>query len=185
MRRGGPATDAVVVLTWFVAAGLVGSVLWWQLAPEVLSTQTEAGPALDSEQVVRQVGIDGWFAVIGFVGGLVSGVVLLGLRSVRPLLSVALVVLGGGIASTLMLRVGHLLGPGDPAAVLEGAAVGTTAPLDLALQAGGLVWLWPLGAAFGAVVQLLVLAPPVPDEPEGDDAFTQERIPPPIGRDGR
>lgn len=158
--------DVVVVSVWCVVSGLLGALVWWQLAPEVTTTQTEAGPVLEAGEVARQVGIDGWFAVVAMAGGLLSGIALLSWRKQRPLLVVGLVVVGGGLASALMLRVGGWLGPGDPAAALDGAPVGTTAPLDLALQATGLVWVWPLGAALGAVVQLLVLAPAEPQPEE-------------------
>jgi hypothetical protein len=169
-------SDVVVVSVWCVVAGLLSALAWWQLAPEVITTQTEAGPVLDAGEVARQVGIDGWFAVIALTGGVLSGVALLSWRKQRPLLVVGLVVVGAGLASALMLRVGHLLGPADPATVLEGAPVGATAPLDLALQATGLVWIWPLGAALGAVVQLLVLAPPESRAYTPDDAETSQPV---------
>lgn len=71
-----------------------------------------------------------------------------------------LLVAGGMVSSLLMLAVGGLLGPPDPVAVLEGAAVGETAPMALGLRATGLVWLWSAASAFGVVSWVLVIAKP-------------------------
>lgn len=155
--RRGSLGDVVVCLVWFVTAGLLGAVAWAQLAPTPVATQTEVGPALQGTELELQVGIDGWFGAIALAVGLLSGLALLIWRSRRPALMVLLVALGAGLAAVLMVRVGELLGPPDPTAVLAGAEPGARAPLDLTLQATGMAWLWPVAAVAGALVQLLVL----------------------------
>lgn len=164
-RLSRPARDVVVCLVWFVVLGLLGAVAWWQLAPTVSATQTDVGPALESTQLELQVAIDGWFSAIALVGGIISGLALLTWRRERPELMVVLVALGAGLAALVMIRVGGVLGPTDPAEVLAGAASGTQAPLDLQLRAVGAGWLWPVAALFGALAQLLVVRRPEPAEP--------------------
>ncbi|ROR92016.1 hypothetical protein EDD33_2897 [Nocardioides aurantiacus] len=160
---GHPATprevllDAAVVLVWSLAAGVVGALVWWQVTPLPQATATPDGPALTARELAGQVAVDGWFAVVAAVLGLVSGVVLLAWRRRDPLLSVALVVLGAALAAQVATRLGGVLGPADPATVLDGRAEGAQAPLQLALQAPGLVWVWPAAAALGALLHLFVL----------------------------
>ena len=66
-----------MVAVWFAAAGLVGAVVWWQATTLPRVERIGDGAALAPGQLVRQVGIDGWFFVIAAVGGLLSAVVLL------------------------------------------------------------------------------------------------------------
>ncbi|KQT89623.1 hypothetical protein ASG49_18050 [Marmoricola sp. Leaf446] len=149
--------DAVVVLVWSLVAGVVGALVWWQATPLPQATATPDGPALTADALAGQVAVDGWFAVVAVVLGLLSGLVLLAWRRRDPLLSVALVVLGAALAAQVAVRLGEVLGPADPAIVLDGRAEGAQAPLQLALQAPGLVWVWPAAAALGALLHLFVL----------------------------
>lgn len=151
------AVDVAVVLLWSLAAGVVGALLWWWATPLPEATATPDGPALTADELARQVAVDGWFAVVAVGLGLLSGLVLLAWRRRDPLLSVALVVLGAALAGQLALRLGGVLGPADPATVLAGRAQGAQAPLQLVLQAPGLVWVWPAAAALGALLHLFVL----------------------------
>ena len=149
--------DALITLVWFFVAGLVGALLWWAITPLPEVTKTAEGAVYDNETLTSQVAIDGWFFVIAAVGGLVSGVVLLSWRSRHPVRMVLLVVVGAGLASWLMIRVGLILGPGEETAALSGKPNGSKAPMQLDLHATGVAWLWPMGAALGALVQLWVL----------------------------
>ena len=104
--------------------------------------------------------MDGWFFVIALVGGVLSGVLLLWWRRRDPLLTVALVTLGGGLASWVMLQAGRLFGPGDEVAALRRLPDGAQVSEHLRLNATGVAWVWPVAAAFGALVFLWVLAKP-------------------------
>lgn len=161
-----PIGDALVVATWSAVLGVLGGVGWWLLAPTVVTTQTEAGPSLQPAALAAQVGIDTWFGVLALAGGVLTGVVLMGLRPRRPVLMTVLLVAGGLVSSLLMLAVGGLLGPPDPRTVLASAAVGETATMSLGLRATGLVWLWSAAAAFGVVSWVLVIAKPESPEVE-------------------
>ena len=86
------------------------------------------------------------------VGGLLSGVVLLAWRRRDPLLMVVLVVLGGGLASWLMVHVGLALGPEKETTALRGLPEGAKVSMQLKLHAPGIAWIWPIAAALGAVI---------------------------------
>lgn len=149
--------DAAVVLVWSLLAGAVGAVVWWRVTPLPEATATPQGPALTATELAGQVAVDGWFAVVAVVLGLLSGLVLLAWRRRDPLLLVPLVVLGAALAAQVASRLGRVLGPADPASVLDGRPEGATAPLQLVLHAPGLVWAWPAAAALGALLHLFVL----------------------------
>lgn len=155
--------DVLVVIVWFVVAGILGAVLWWQLADLPLVTKSGSSATLSPQELTKQVSADGWYFVIAGVGGLVSGIALLVWRRRDPLLMVVLVVLGAGLAAWLMLRVGLVLGPEKELTALKGAADGTEVSEQLKLRATGIAWVWPLAASFGALVYLWVLRKP------GDD----------------
>jgi hypothetical protein len=155
--------DVAVVAVWFAVAGLVGAWAWNQLVTLPELTKVGNSASMASEELARQVGIDGWFFMIALVGGLVSGVLLTAWRRRDPLLTVALVALGAGFASWLMIHVGRALGPDDPIAKLRALPEGAHASDQLRLHAHGVAWVWPIAAAFGALIYLWVLAKPSGD----------------------
>lgn len=167
------AQDLGVTAAWFVVAGVLGAVLWWQLTPLPVATRTGEAASLNPDQLTKEVGIDGWFAVIALVAALVSGVVLMAWRRRDPLLMVVLIALGGGLAAYLMVTLGQALGPGDEVAALKRLPDGGTAPLQLSLKAPGVALLWPIAALFGALVQVWVLRRP--EHRDDDDETTDPR----------
>ncbi len=154
------ALDALVVAVWFVVAGLVGALVWWQVVtlPEV--TKVGDAASLEPAELLKQVAIDGWFFVIAAAGGLLSGVLLLIWRWRDPLLMVVLVALGGAVASWAMVHVGRALGPPDEIAVLRGMKEGAQAPMQLELHAPGVAWTWSIFAVLGAIVYVWILRKP-------------------------
>ena len=163
------ALDAVVVVVWFAVAGLFAGVVWVQVVtlPEV--TRTGGNATVPTEELAKQVGIDGWFAVIALVAGALSGVLLLAWRRRDPLLMVPLVALGGGLASWLMIQVGKVLGPDDELAALRRLPDGSQVSEQLRLHATGVAWVWSIAAVFGALLYLWVLAKPGGDADEPDN----------------
>lgn len=157
------AIDALVVAVWFVVAGFIGALVWWQVTPLPTVVRSAQGATLSPDELVQEVGIDGWFFVVAAVGGLLSGVILLAWRRRDPLLMVALVVLGAGLASWLTVHVGLALGPEKVVTALRGAPVGTKAHLELKLNAPGMGLIWPIAAGLGALVYVWILKKP------GDD----------------
>ena len=146
--------DVAVVLAWFVVAARLGALLWWQITPWAEYTRTATNAEMGEDQLGRQVSADGWFFMIGGVGGLISGVALSLLRRRDPVATVVLVTLGGLLATWLMLRVGLWLGPANPKDVLAHVPVGHKVPLQLKTSADGVLFTWPLGALLGAIAVL-------------------------------
>jgi hypothetical protein len=146
--------DVAVVLGWFVVAAVLGALLWWQITPLAEYTRTATNAEMGEDQLGRQVSADGWFFVIGGVGGLLSGVALSFLRRRDPVATVVLVTLGGLLATWLMLRLGLWLGPANPKDVLTDVPVGHKVPLQLKTSADGVLFAWPLGALLGAIAVL-------------------------------
>jgi len=159
--------DVLVVAVWFAAAGLVGGWVWAHVVsfPQVAKEGNNATVA--SEELAKQVGMDGWFFVIALVGGLLSGVLLLVWRHRDPILTVVLVTLGGGLASWLMIQAGDAFGPDEPVAALRTLPEGAHVSEQLVLHAHGVAWVWPIAAAFGAMLYLWVLKP-AEEEPATD-----------------
>jgi hypothetical protein len=154
------AIDALVVALWFAVAGVMGGFVWSRVVtlPKVQKSGNTASVA--PEELVKQVGIDGWFVVIALVVGLLSGLLLLAWRRRDPVLMVVLVVLGGGLASWLMVHTGLSFGPGKELAALRKLPNGGEVSTRLKLHATGVTWLWSIGAALGALIYLWVLARP-------------------------
>ncbi len=157
-RVTGLLLDALVVGLWFVAAGVIGGLVWVLVASPPKVTRAAGNASVSSEELVKQVGVDGWFLVIALVAGLASGVLLLAWRRRDPLVMVLLVVLGAGLASWVMIRVGQVAGPADELAALRKLPDGAHVLEQLRLHAPGVAWVWPIAAAFGAMVYLWVLA---------------------------
>ena len=152
--------DTAVVALSFAIAGLAGALVWWQVTTLPQVTKAGDSATLAPQELVRQVGIDGWFFVIAAVGGLLCGLALVAWRHRDPLLMVVLVALGGGLASWLMTTIGLTLGPGEELAALRGLEDGAEVPMQLKLHAPGIAWVWPIAAVLGALGDLWVLRKP-------------------------
>lgn len=159
-RTSGVLLDVGIVLGWFLVAGVVGAVLWWQLTDLPQATRAQGAVVVEADQLGKEVNIDGWFFVIALVGGLVSGIVLTLWRRRDALLTVVLVTLGGGLASFVMVQLGRLLGPVSEVDALRHKADGAHALMRLQVHATGVLWVWPAAAALGALVYLFVLKAP-------------------------
>lgn len=143
--------DVGVVLAWFVVAGLIGALVWWQVTPLAEYTRSGAKATLDEEQLSVEVASDGWFFVVAAVGGLLSGVSLLSWRRRDPVVMVILVAAGGVLATFLMIKAGLVLGPSDPQEMFASAKEGAKIPLQLKIRSDGLWVVWSVTALLGAV----------------------------------
>jgi hypothetical protein len=151
--------DVVIVAAWFAVLGVVGGWVWAHVTSLPQVAKEGANATVASEELVKQVAMDGWFVVIALAGGVVSGALLLAWRHRDPLLTVALVALGGGLASWLMIHAGGSFGPSDPIAALRKLPDGAHVSEQLRLHAHGVAWVWPIAASFGALLYLWVLKP--------------------------
>ncbi|MGH3414495.1 MAG: hypothetical protein ACRDPH_15575 [Marmoricola sp.] len=157
--RSQRALDALVVLGTLAVLGVLGGLVWNALVTLPVFRRTSHGAVLGQVQLAGFIGIDGWFVVIALVAGLVAGALLMYFRPGDPLLTVVLLLAGGGLASWLMVQVGLLVGPDDPAAVLKHLTAGHTAAVQLHPHAAGVELVWPLAALIGGVVVLLGTGP--------------------------
>lgn len=150
-RRPGAAREAVIVLACFAALGVIGALVWWQVVSLPHYLVGAQGAAMDEEQLGKQVGVDGWYAAIAAVGGLLAGI-LLALRFQRDLvLTVVLLVIGGGLAAWVMRTTGLTVGPPDPHTALKGAETGAEVPVRLTVTMPAVYLIWPIAALLGAV----------------------------------
>jgi hypothetical protein len=153
-RRGGALSDVLVVLGSMLVLGLVCGLLWWLLVNPAEFTKMRAGGAMGEVQLGRRFDVDGWYVVLGLLGGLVAGVALMWWRSRDALLTAGLLVVGAVLAATVTAVVGRLLGPGDPQARLEAARIGAHVPVRLVVDAWTAYLAWPIGVLVGALLVL-------------------------------
>lgn len=162
------AKDALVVAVWFAVTGVLGAVVWWQVTALPLVTKSGDSATLAPEELIKQVGIDGWFFVVAVIGGLLSGVVLMAWRHRDPLLMVVLVALGGGMAAWLMIHLGLALGPERELTALRAVADGGQVSMRLKLHAPGIAYVWSIAALLGSAIYLWVLKKPDAGQPSAD-----------------
>jgi hypothetical protein len=145
---------AEAVLVGIVLGAVLG-VLWWWVTPEVKWTVTAEGTVVPAD-----IGHDDWFAADGWflVLGLLLGVALTALLWARgrsqPVALAVSVAVGAALLSLTGWAVGGVLGPPDPASLVDTVASGTTVAGALSLRAPG-VLLAPVVAALGLLGMLL------------------------------
>jgi hypothetical protein len=147
--------DAVAVLGLFLAVGLICAVAWWLLVDLPVYTSTGSGEgAMEQVELAKRFNVDGWYAVLGAVGGFLAGLGLTWWRSRDYLRTVGLLLPGAGFGAATTAIVGGLLGPEDPRVALATAAPGEAVPVALQLSADVAYLVWPIAALAGALMVL-------------------------------
>jgi hypothetical protein len=169
----GDARDVGVIIGALAALGVLAGVVWSLVVSTPTVTVDSMGLLTQGVELGRRVEADVWFALLGLAVALPAGVVG-SLRAVargRPDPVVAVLALVGGslLAALLCSVVGTLLGPSDPATVLQGADLGAQAPEMLTTHTWVVYPVWPLAASTGALVALLVRPPRLPGIGRSDD----------------
>ncbi|MGE5287862.1 MAG: hypothetical protein ACM3ML_11785 [Micromonosporaceae bacterium] len=148
----GAVTAAVALLG--VPAGLV----WTAVAPRVTVVVTGHGAAqVVNPETKAFIAGDGWFCVIGLVGGLVVGLAgyLLAVRR-RGAPAMAGLILGGLAASLIAWWIGRNDGLAAFHRALLTSRTGAVLHAPLMLRAHGAVVVWPLATALaGGLAELL------------------------------
>jgi hypothetical protein len=152
------AVWSVALLAGSAALGLLGGLIWAEVAPRALLQEVSAGTAEVVNAETRAFfGADVWFSAIAVVAGLLTG--LLGYRlAVAPRdgaarASVALALILGAVAGGLvMMWVGGQFGLSGFNKDLASSPAGTLFPGSLTLGAKSALALWPL---FTALVLLI------------------------------
>jgi hypothetical protein len=162
-ERSRPGTRRTIA--WIVAAlagsavlGLLGGLIWGEVAPRALLEEIGAGTAEVINAETRAFfGADVWFGAIGVVAGLLTGII--GYRfAVSPReggarAAVAAALIGGAVAGTFaMLWLGQQIGLSGYNHALASSAAGTRFSSSLALGAKSVLAFWPL---FTAAVLLI------------------------------
>ncbi|GAA1475851.1 hypothetical protein GCM10009623_02970 [Nocardioides aestuarii] len=159
--------DVVIVLLVFAAVGSLAGVVWelWWTPP--------TGVVVDHAWVPDDAGLrelftgTGQYVVVALVAGLLAGAACAWFVDRVALLTLVTVVLGSALGAWLMLQVGLLLAPPDPAVAARTAADGTTLPGALEVSGAGALASLPAGALTGLVVVFIGLTPAQPEPGRG------------------
>jgi hypothetical protein len=181
----GRRPSARSAVAWCAAAlagsavlGLLGGLIWEQLAPRAMLQEIGAGTAeLVNAETRAFITADVWFCGIAIVAGLLTGVV--GYRfgvsrrtgGARALV-VAFLIVGGLVGALVMLWLGEQLGQVGYEQHLASSPNGTVFPATLALGARSALAFWPmltaivlLVAEWGAGTAAAPAEPAPPPEP--------------------
>jgi hypothetical protein len=151
LRVGAAVTGAVT------AAGLLGALAWWLVAPTPAVRSVEGGVQLVAPNGKAWVGNEGWFVVVAVVVAVACAAVAYRWTRRHGVAVVIGLAVGGLLASLVMWRVGVWLGPDPLADQARHAAPGAVLHLPLALRAKGVLFAWPLVSVvitFGLVAGL-------------------------------
>jgi hypothetical protein len=161
--RRGDVRGVALVVGALAGLGVLAGAVWSWLVSTPTVTVDSFGLLTEGVELGRRVEADVWFALLGLVVALPAGVVVGLLAGARgrldPVAAVLALLAGSLLAALLCSVVGTLLGPPDPATVLDGAEVGAQAPEMLTTHTWVVYPVWPLAASTGALVALL-LGPP-------------------------
>jgi hypothetical protein len=177
-RRGRPEPAeegglraALIIVGVLAVLGIIAGVVWQQLAPDVEMRMTEVGPYPVNELEAGQLmSMDGWYAALAGVIGLVAGSVLATVFLRHAGAMVIALVLGSCLAAALAFTVGTVMGNGEIILAWEPDAK-LWAPLSAPLQlhAYGVALIWPI-AALAPVVPLAWWAWPIAEqEADGEE----------------
>jgi hypothetical protein len=166
---------SVALLAGSAALGLLGGLIWGEVAPRVLLAEVSAGSAeIVNTETRAFFGADAWFSAIAVIAGLLSG--LLGYRlAVAPRdgaarASVALALILGAVAGGFtMMWAGGQVGLSAFNQELGSSPAGTLFSASLALGAKSALALWPLLTALVLLIAEWGTRPsphtPVPEAP--------------------
>lgn len=164
-----------------VVAGLAAATLWTPPTGMVLEDKWYRGlisidpPAIGQNIDQAVFAATAWFSVCAIVLGLLVGIAAAVWLNRSELVTLAALIVGGGIGGGLMLLVTLLLSPEDPNGLAKGAADGTVLQDSFQLASPWLVLLVPGSAMLALMVIFLMWAPhPVEDhEFDGQQAGTE------------
>jgi len=148
-RRRARVTGLVIALAGTAVFGLVGGLIWGELAPRALLQEVSPGAAEVVNAESRAfIGADGWFCVITAVAGVLTGVLgyRLGIWRREPATKVAVTVglILGALAGAFVMRwLGEQIGLSGYQHQLADNAAGTTFNASLTLGAKSALAFWP------------------------------------------
>ena len=164
---GGLVRDIVLVLLLFGLGGVVGGEVWRWLWTPVRGTAFQGVwyPATNSSEFSAT----GLYVVIGLGVGLVLGVLSALVTDRRELLILGLVLVGSLFAAWVMLRIGELGMPADPAELAVGTTDPTPLPGTLTVRGWSPFAAFPTGALVGLFAVFVGVSRKPADEPPRAD----------------
>jgi len=109
---------ALLVLLAYAVLGVIAGAVWevvWTPPGQVIAKHQVF---FDSYASLRRVFTGtGWYVIVGGIGSALLALVVAIFARGRELLTLVLVIVGSAIAAVLMLKVGTLMGPADPASI--------------------------------------------------------------------
>jgi hypothetical protein len=155
--------------TWLVTTAIVtllgplAGLLWGNTIPKVTYVIIQGEPLVADPEGEGPVGIDGRFALIGLVAGLLCGIAAYAARGRRNDIALILgLAAGGAAASVLAWQTGHLIGLGHFHDAVRHGRDGATVTGVADLRAKGVLVFWPVVAvaAYGLLEVLVRRLPP-------------------------
>ena len=160
-ERAGVVRWSVVVLLAMVALGLLGGLLWALLADPPGYTVSRESASMGEAESGKQFGVEVLYAGVAAALGLAAGL-LAGWRLARyGWVLVLTLALGGVGAASGSLVTGRWLGPADPSQAIASAPVGTVVPVQLTVEATGLLFMWSAAALVGLLLVVGLVGLPV------------------------
>jgi hypothetical protein len=158
------ARPVVIIAGVTVAVAVLGvpaGFAWAAIAPRVAVMVTGHGAAaVINPETSAFIAADGWFCVVGVIGGLLSGVVgyVTAVRRHGPA-AVAGLLLGGIGASLVAWWIGRNIGLASFHRALHLSRQGTVLHAPLVLRAHGALVIWPLTSALVVGLAELLAGP--------------------------
>lgn len=148
--RTGALITALLAVT-----GMLAGLLWAAVAPEVRFVAVDGRALPAAAESEAMIAVDGWFALITFLAGSITGVIAhLAARRADGVMMVLALAFGGTLAAVLAWQTGHVLGLAEFERRLAGAADGTVLTGPAQLRSLGTLSFWPLLAVGGyAMIQ--------------------------------
>lgn len=137
--------------------------IWLQLADPPTGQLTKTGITLGEVQLNQRSEVTLWFLAVGFVAGLVAGIVVGWLGRRRGIVAVVAVVVLSAVGAALTAFLGiHLFGP-DEKAEAAAASVGDSITSRLTVDTDLAYLGWPIGGVVGACLAILCWPEPTRD----------------------
>ncbi|MEQ6901681.1 hypothetical protein [Nocardioides sp. YIM 152588] len=158
------AAAAVGLLALAGALGALGGRLWWAWWSPATPGQVYATsdglawyPDPADPGFAHAFAGTAQFVVIGFVAGVLLGVVGGVVTRNRPLVGLGIVAVAALVGLLLTYRVGIAASPPDPTTLLGGAEAGDLLPANLQVSGWTPYLAWPVGAFFGFLLVMVTI----------------------------
>lgn len=147
----------VVVVVVLALVGLLVGLIWAHVAPRALYTVVQLKPALAQQNDVEseaQVGVDGWFALIGAGVGLVTGVAAWRWKSARGPFFIVMLAAASLLSAVIAWRFGLWLGRHPTQSQLQPIfdKLGNTFRPAIKMRAKSVLFFQPVGAVIAALI---------------------------------